>query len=105
MTTTKNPEMVRALVADRWDQATVVPVPDRDRGSGIQPSELLDRLDAALLEFAARLAGGEVVAFGMARVMDELEDTIRERLCAWAVAYTLGELDAEIAAESGTVAA
>ena len=105
MTTTKNPEMVRALVQDRWDQAAVSPIPNEDRASTIEPSELLNRLAAALLELAARLAGGEVVAFGMARVMDELEDTIRERLCAWAVAYTLGELDAEIAAESGTVAA
>ena len=86
-TTTKSPELVRTLVEDRWDQATVVPIVGPDRGSEITTSEAYDRLDAALAELGARVAGGEVAAFGLSAVLDELHETIRVRLCEWAIDY------------------
>jgi hypothetical protein len=103
----KSPETVRAIVEDRWDQAAVMPEFGEidDGGCGFTLSPTFAAVRPALRELAARIAGSEVRPFGMSKVLDELEDTIRERLCEWAIAYTLGEYDAELAAESGTVAA
>jgi hypothetical protein len=102
-----SPEQVRAIVVDRWDQATVRPDFGEvdDGGSGIHTSPVFDQLYAATRELAARIAGGEVQPFGMSRILDETMDLIRDRLCEWAVAYTLGDFDAELAKESGTAAA
>lgn len=100
MTTYRHsPEVVRAIVEDRWNQVMVIPVPSiQDSGSGIEPSPILNQLCEILHTLGATVAGGEVAAFGMRSVTEGLEDTIRERLCEWAVAYTLGERTEESAA-------
>jgi hypothetical protein len=95
----KSPETVRALVEDRWDQMTVIAVPSiMDSSSGIEPAPIWNQLSEILHMLGAVVAGGEVAAFGMRSVTDGLEETIRDRLCEWAIAYTLGEQTEESAA-------
>ena len=92
--TTRTPELARALAQDRWDQAVVRPVVSRSvSGASIETTPEWDRLSEIIHELAARTAGGEVVEFGMRSLVDGLEDTIRERVIDWAVAYMLGERD------------
>lgn len=91
----KSPEMVRAIVEDRRDQALVEPAHHDGDTEGTwrpEPTELSLRLTFALSEYGARLAGGEVPeGSGLTDVCLELEDIIAERLMTWAVAFSLGE--------------
>src|SRR4051812_12190714 len=70
MTTSKDRAVVRAIVEDRMDQLAVAPIVGTDSGSEIEVSQLWRQIGADLHEVAARVAGGEVDAFGMRDLVD-----------------------------------
>lgn len=88
MTTETMETRLRELVEDRWTRATQRPVRFRDEpGIGTNTSKVYRCLHDALEELAARLVG-EVSATemdGLDTVIGELEETISDRLCEWAI--------------------
>ena len=70
----KEPETVRAIVEDRWDQATTIAEPSiRDSSSGIDSAPIYDQLDEILHMLGAVVAGGEVGSVGLRSVTDEIK--------------------------------
>lgn len=91
-------EITKEIIEDRWMQAAMTTERTAQGDWDGTTSELYDRLDRALSEFAAALVSYEVPGEDVGAAVDKAMAMISDYLCAWALDWYTPEGTRESAA-------